>query len=98
MDNEELTRHMTRLTNTVTELLLWVQEAESQKVLPPGTLLDAHRVAEEGRVMNRVTTLRETLDLLDRSDSIEDLRESLKDSLRQLENRVEAMRRAHGKT
>lgn len=92
MDHEELTKHMTRLTNTVTELLLWVQEAESQKVLPPGTLRGAHRATEEGRVMSRIATVRDTLHLLDRSDSIEDLRESLKDSLRQLENRVAAMR------
>ena len=34
MDNEELTKQMIRLTQTVTELLLWVQEAESKLLRP----------------------------------------------------------------
>ena len=96
--DDELTRHMTRLTHTVTELLLWVQEAESKEVLPPGTLRDAHRVAEEGRAMSRITAMRETLDMLDEADDLNALRVSLKDSLDQLERRVASMRRTHGKT
>ena len=98
MDNEELTKQMIRLTQTVTELLLWVQEAESKEVLPPGTLREAHRVAERGRVVSRITTMRETLNMIDQADDLASLRVSLKDSLDQLEGRVASMRGAHGKT
>ena len=98
MDNEDLTRQLTRLTHTVTELLLWVQEAESKEVLPPGTLREAHRAAERGRVVSRIKTMRETLDMIDQADDLTSLRVSLKDSLEQLEGRVASMGGRHGKT
>lgn len=86
MDNDDLLRHLTHLTNTVTTLLLWVQEAESKEVMPPGTLRAA-----------RIKTIRETLESLDQSDDLDELRVGLRDSLARLEKRAAAQRRAHGK-
>lgn len=86
MDNDDLLRHLTHLTNTVTELLLWVQEAESKEVMPPGTLRAA-----------RIKTIRETLERIDQSDDLDDLRVGLRESLARLEGRVTAQRRTHGK-
>jgi len=86
MDNDDLLRHLTHLTNTVTTLLLWVQEAESKEVMPSGTLRAA-----------RIKTIRETLESLDQSDDLDELRVGLRDSLARLEKRAAAQRRAHGK-
>lgn len=86
MDNDDLLRHLTHLTNTVTTLLLWVQEAESKEVMPSGTLRAA-----------RIKTIRETLERLDQSDDLDELRVGLRDSLARLEKRAAAQRRAHGK-
>lgn len=86
MDNDDLLKHLTHLTNTVTTLLLWVQEAESKEVMPPGTLRSA-----------RIKTIRETLERLDQADDLDELRVGLKESLARLEGHAAAQRRAHGK-
>lgn len=97
MDNDNLLRHLTHLTHTVTELLLWVQEAESKEVLPPGTLQAAHRAAEETRTVNQIKVMRETLGRIDQAVDLEDLRVGLRDSLAQLEGQAATLRRTHGK-
>ena len=98
MDQDELTKHLTRLTHTVTEVLLWVQAAEKNGVLPPGTLGEAQRIAEEDRTMTRIKTVQHTLDMLDNAHDLASLLKSLNDSLKTLEARVVALRRSGDET
>lgn len=93
MDQDEITKHLTALTNTVTEVLLWLQTAEREGVLPEGTLGDTHRAAELGRIMSKIEYIRATLDTLEGGDILS-LRTSLQDSVVSLEARAAVLRGA----
>ena len=92
MEQDEIVKHLTHLTNTVTEVLMWLQAAERNGVVPEGTLGEAQRAAELNRTMDKIKGIKETLDMLDVAPDMSALQTSLERSARMLEARANALR------
>jgi len=85
MERQEITRHLTHLTNTVTTVLAWLQAAEEHDGVPAkgtlGTLIQQSKVDRIGAKMSGV---QEALNLLEASPDLPALQGSLERSLQHL--------------
>ena len=79
--DKEIMEHLTHLTVTVTEVLSWLQEAESQGVVPKGTLRSVSERSKTRHLQSKVSGVAEALALLADSTDMESLQRSLEDSI-----------------
>jgi hypothetical protein len=87
--DKEIMEHLTHLTATVTEVLSWLQEAESQGVVPRGTLRDVSRRIKARRIQSKVSGVQEALSLLADSSDLDSLQRSLEDSIQRYQREVD---------
>ena len=79
--DKEIMEHLTHLTTTVTEVLSWLQEAESQGVVPEGTLRGVSKRAKARQIQSKMSGVQEALALLADSSDLDSLQKSLEDSI-----------------
>jgi hypothetical protein len=80
--DKEIMEHLTHLTTTVTEVLSWLQAAESQGVVPKGTLRSVSKRSRTRHIQSKVSGVQEALALLEDSSDLDSLQRSLEDSIR----------------
>ena len=87
--DKEIMEHLTHLTVTVTEVLTWLQEAESQGVVPKGTLRSVSERNKTRHLQSKVSGVAEALALLADSSDLDSLQRSLEDSIQKYQREAD---------
>lgn len=90
-DFDEVADQVAALSRIVSEMALWMQEAETVGSVPPGLMERVHDLAHLDRIQARIDALRAALDLTESNDR-EALNKLLQDSLAEMVSEAEILR------